>query len=186
MRKHGMFGTPIYGSWSAMLYRCRNPRSPAYKNYGGRGISVCPRWYSFEAFYADMAAGHWVGAEIDRIDPNGNYEPANCRWVSTKDNVRNKRNAVVVVYQGCERNLAQLCEELEVSRPHVLSRLKLGWDLEKALNAAVATRRRHSLEYQGGTYTIRQLSEMSGLTENTVRGRLLRGHSVESAISRKE
>lgn len=181
-----MFGTPIYGSWSAMLYRCRNPRSLAYKNYGGRGISVCPRWYSFEAFYADMAAGHWVGAEIDRIDPNGNYEPANCRWVSTKDNVRNKRNAVTVAYQGQERNLAQLCEELGVSRSHVLSRLRLGWDLQRALSTPPTARSRHILEYRGETYTVRQLAEMSGITENTLRGRLARGHSVESAINRKE
>ena len=186
MRKHGMFGTPIYQTWSAMLYRCRNPKSAAYKNYGGRGISVCPQWHSFEAFYADMAAGHWVGAEIDRINPNGNYEPANCRWVSTKDNVRNKRNATVVVYQGCERNLAQLCEELGVSRPHVLSRLKLGWGLQRALDTPPAARRRHFLSHEGETYTVRQLAEMSGIPESTLRWRLLRGHSVESAISRKE
>lgn len=83
-----------------MLYRCRNPRAKAFANYGGRGITVCPQWHSFEGFYADMGQGHWKGAEIDRIDPNGNYEPGNCRWVTTKENLRNRRNSVTVTYRG--------------------------------------------------------------------------------------
>lgn len=185
MRTHGMFGTPIYSSWSAMLYRCRNPNAPAYKDYGGRGVKVCDRWVRFELFYEDMGSGHWDGAEIDRIDPNGDYTPGNCRWVTATENARNRRNAIFVEYRGERISLADLCSGKGVSRPHVLSRLRLGWSLEKALSAPVKRRGTTQVAYEGRTYTVRQLARVAGLTENTLRGRLRRGHSLEEALNWK-
>ena len=87
---HGMHGTPEYRSWNQMIQRCYNEKSFGYHRYGGRGITVWNRWlYSFSAFYEDMGKKPFVGAEIDRIDNDGNYEPNNCRWLSHKDNTRN-------------------------------------------------------------------------------------------------
>lgn len=90
-RTHGMSQSPEYRIWSGMLSRCHNPNDTGYYKYGARGVVVCDRWRgSFEAFYADMGPRP-DGMSIDRIDPEGNYEPGNCRWATTLVQARNKR-----------------------------------------------------------------------------------------------
>lgn len=81
-RTHGRSkNDPTYRSWLAMHTRCRNPRRENYRYYGGRGIRVCERWASFEAFLADMG-DRPTGLSLDRVDPDGHYEPSNCRWAT--------------------------------------------------------------------------------------------------------
>lgn len=75
-----------------MKQRCLNPNCKAYKNYGARGISVCKEWYEFEPFcHWALENGYTIGLDLDRIDNDGGYEPTNCRWVSRKENVNNRR-----------------------------------------------------------------------------------------------
>jgi len=88
---HDMTNTPTYRTWQAMKRRCYNKSAHNYKSYGARGIIVCEQWInSFETFLKDMGQREkWYC--IDRINHNGNYEPANCRWVSHKESSSNKR-----------------------------------------------------------------------------------------------
>ena len=89
-RIHGMCGTPLYDTWNTMMARCYNPKNPAYKNYGGRGINVCERWHDPRNFYADMG-DRPEGLTLERKDNNGNYEFNNCEWASRKTQSRNSR-----------------------------------------------------------------------------------------------
>ena len=83
---------PGYRAWTKMKRRCTRPNEQAWESYGGRGITICDRWLnSFENFIADMGEKPFKGAEIDRIDVNGNYEPDNCRWVTKTQNCENRR-----------------------------------------------------------------------------------------------
>jgi hypothetical protein len=88
--KHGLRRTRAYQCWQNMKARCFYPRARAYPCYGGRGITVCERWLSFENFHADMGDPP-PGMSLDRIDPNGNYEPRNCRWATVAEPPANRR-----------------------------------------------------------------------------------------------
>lgn len=88
--RHAMCATPTYVSWVGMIQRCTNPKTPSYKHYGGRGITVCTRWRKFEQFFADMGERP-KDRSLDRIDSNGNYEPGNCRWATKSTQIANRR-----------------------------------------------------------------------------------------------
>ena len=84
-----------------MMARCYQKNHCSFKNYGGRGITVCDRWHTFTNFYEDMGERP-NGKEVDRIDNDGNYEPVNCRWVTRKENCQNrKRKKIVDANRDC-------------------------------------------------------------------------------------
>lgn len=94
----GQQPTSEYMAWLGAKKRCENPRSASFRRYGGRGVRMCARWReSFEAFLQDMGPKPEPTYSLDRIDPNGDYEPANCRWASP--NVQNRNRAGVRWYE---------------------------------------------------------------------------------------
>jgi len=92
-RKHGGFGTRLYNIWVNMKRRCKNPNLACYKNYGGRGISVCQKWSNDFSIFKKWAlkSGYKDNLSIDRINNDGNYKPGNCRFVTKGENCRNQR-----------------------------------------------------------------------------------------------
>ena len=98
--KHGLAYEPEYKPWTAMKYRCDNPNNSVYYKYGGRGISVCPRWYDFALFMQDMGSKPSPKHSIERIDNEGDYTPDNCRWATPKEQAQNTRQNVNVTFNG--------------------------------------------------------------------------------------
>jgi len=92
---HGMYGRPTYVSWQNMWTRCSNPAYKQYKDYGGRGVTICERWKVFENFYEDMGIRP-EGMSLDRIDVFGNYEPSNCKWSTRSEQNKNTRGAAAL------------------------------------------------------------------------------------------
>jgi hypothetical protein len=86
----GKVASPEYQSWRAMRNRCLNPKDKSFKDYGGRGISICERWNDFTLFLEDMGSRPH-SMTLDRINHDGNYEPTNCRWASGSTQAKNRR-----------------------------------------------------------------------------------------------
>ena len=113
--RHGWAGTPTHNIWIGIRARCFNPKDTSFHNYGARGISVDPRWDSFEAFLADMGPRP-PGMQLDRIDNNGAYAPGNCRWVTRSVNLRNTRRTRFVQFKGERMSVVEAAERIGISR----------------------------------------------------------------------
>lgn len=131
---HGLRRTREYKIWSAMKYRCQSASSPAYKDYGGRGVAVCDRWGDFAAFYADMGVAP-ENCSIERIDNALGYEPSNCRWASAAEQARNKRNNIVIEHDGVSMCLSDWALTIGVSRGCLRGRMRRGWTGAALLDA---------------------------------------------------
>lgn len=118
-----------------MKRRCNTASSVQFANYGGRGIKVCDRWAnSFETFLADMGQKPDPSYSLDRINNDGNYEPANCRWASIQRQARNRRDVNMIEIGGARIALPDAVERLGLSLPKVRQRLNRGWTVERALS----------------------------------------------------
>ena len=138
---HGQSRTRLYGVWGAMVDRCNNPHAHEYENYGGRGIKVCDEWrWDYTQFEAwAMANGYDEKAKkgectLDRIDPNGNYEPSNCRFASAKEQSRNRRSNVLITYNGETHCMAEWAEIAGLKYATFIQRLYAGWSMEDAMS----------------------------------------------------
>ena len=133
---HGMSKTRLYKVWSYIITRCYNEKCEHFDDYGGRGIKMSDEWRNdFMNFYNDMADGYMKGVQLDRIDVNGNYEKGNCRWVTAKENARNKRNTVYITHEGITKPLAQWAEEKGIKFSQLFhDRVKKGWKSHYVLN----------------------------------------------------
>lgn len=126
-------GTSAYNRWVCMIQRCKNPKNKSFHNYGGRGISVCRRWMTFDNFYLDMGDPP-PGTSLDRIDNNGDYNPSNCQWSDVHAQQNNRRNNRMMTVNGTTKTFAQWVDGDILRRARIEYRLRHGWTVEKAIN----------------------------------------------------
>lgn len=145
----GMSRHELYSVWAGMMNRCHNAGSRNYRNYGGRGIAVCPDWHSAKKFIEDMPPRPHPGLQIDRVDNDGNYEPGNVRWVTPKENNRNRRVTVRVEHGGKVLPLGEVVEKSGLEYHIIHSRVRRN---DKDLFREAIRRRKNSLQHVTGVY----------------------------------
>jgi hypothetical protein len=136
---HGLSKSSEYCVWTNLMTRCYRPNSDHYEFYGARGIVVCERWHSFEAFLADMGIKPGKLFTIERIDTTGNYEPSNCRWATRYEQARNRTSNHWIEIDGVARILTDWCKIKQIKITTVAQRLRRGWDPVRAILTPVAT-----------------------------------------------
>ncbi len=133
---HGRRETPEYQAWKSMVARCTIPSASHYAEYGGRGIGVCQRWReSFVVFLADVGPRPSATHSLDRIDPNGNYEPGNVRWATRHEQHRNQRSNRFLTIDGKRMCMTDWAKLSPVSWAAISRRLDAGWDAKSAVFA---------------------------------------------------
>lgn len=142
---HGGAGTRLYGVWNNMISRCTNPKNVSYRYYGSKGITVCDEWLSFENFRKwAFSSGYDDSAKrgectLDRIDPDGNYEPSNCRWVNSTEQANNTGRNVNVEYKGKSYTIAELARYAGIKTSTFWARLNSGWSIEDAIEIPIGS-----------------------------------------------
>lgn len=141
-KTHGESKTRLYKIWVLMKNRCYDQNATNYKDYGGRGISVCDEWrHSYPAFSAwAKQNGYADGLSIDRIDNRKGYSPENCRWVNAFVQGNNKRNNAVFTINGEAKTVTQWAREYGINPITVFSRLYKGMDIVEALTKSTERR----------------------------------------------
>lgn len=152
---HNNSKTKLYSIWIGIKGRCNYPSSLHYKNYGGRGIKLCEEWLIFDNFQKwAMSTGHKPELVLDRINPNGNYEPSNCRWVTIKQNCNNKRNNVRYECWGESKTIPEWIEDNRCrckNQTTLFYRIrKLNWNIERAIKTPSLRKTQSELELEMG------------------------------------
>jgi hypothetical protein len=131
---HDMTGSPEHQAWTALKSRCYTRSNIGYPFYGGRGIKVCARWlHSFESFLSDMGPRPGPEYSVDRIDPNRDYSPENCRWATRAQQDSNRRSSRLITFNSRTQTVADWARETGLSKSGLLYRLNAGWSVADAL-----------------------------------------------------
>lgn len=145
--KHGLSSSVEHRVWRGMNQRCSNASEIQWKDYGGRGITVCERWKGsdgFANFLSDMGPRpltplglkrEWT---IERRDVNGSYCPENCYWSNYTKQNNNKRNSRLIEYEGQFKTASEWGREKGFAPGTIIQRISNGWSIHRALNTPVA------------------------------------------------
>ena len=183
----GDSGTRIYSSYRHMLDRCYNPNNTEYHNYGGRGIIVCDRWREcYSNFKEDMYEEFKIHASIhgendttlDRRDPDGNYCPENCRWLTIAEQQRNKRTTKFIMLNGFTGTLSEHVSRGNIKESTVRNRLYTGMNLADALTFPVQEQTNY---FYKGTPLAKYCHD-NGIDYKLVSGRIYLGWDIKSAV----
>ena len=133
--RHGLRYVPEYNSWCNMKGRCHNKKHPRYKEWGGKGITVCDEWlYDFERFYSDMGPRPSPSHSLDRIDGSMGYSKENCRWATKKEQSENRPSWVnEIEFNGKKMTITEWAKVVGISRKSLYGRIESGWSIEEAL-----------------------------------------------------
>lgn len=166
-----------------MRTRCNNPNYDKYQWYGGKGVTVCDEWSTFKPFREwALSHGYQDSLTIDRIDPNSNYTPENCRWVDRKAQANNKTSNRYITYNGKTQSAQLWAEELGINAGTFLERLDT-MPLEKAMTMPVHTEfRKKAYTYKGETKTLADWARSVGQLPKSFRERIRRGMTFEEAL----
>ena len=139
-KRHGKRRSKEYTAWCNMHIRCYNERSPHYRNYGARGITVAIKWHDFIPFYHDVGDAPGPEYTLDRIDNNRGYEPGNVRWAMRQIQSRNTRVNVWVTINGEKKCLYDWCDFYGITAGAVYRRMENGEDIVSAITRPRAKR----------------------------------------------
>ena len=178
---HNMSSSRLYYVLNGMKQRCYNKNNVHYKDYGGRGITVCDEWLGRDGIIRfinwALANGYKDNLTIERIDVNGNYCPENCKWIPQKQQLRNQRRTVRA---NTGEDITTFAEENGMDAQIVRNRKSVyGWSDDHLLDAVP---QRRIIEYQGCKYTPEELSEITGIKIRTIQARIHRGCTDEEVI----
>ncbi len=142
--RHGRALTNVtditYTSWRGIKSRCTNPNAKGYHNYGGRGITICKRWRSFENFLKDMGDRPSRKHSLDRKNNSKGYFKANCQWSTRDEQAANKRTVPVLRFRGKNAPRPTWAKEFGIKLPTLNSRLARGWSVKRALTTPLKPR----------------------------------------------
>lgn len=208
---HGLSSSPHYGRWKNMMSRCYDEKCTAYRNYGARGIKVYEGWHDVAKYIADLPAGHFKGAEIDRIDNDGDYCPGNIKWSTPSQNADNRRSGKMLTHAGKTQSQRRWAQELGLTDQIIHDRIDgLGWTVERALTTPPiqskermanalevrwaghtakgkpppkTERKIRTVEFDGRSMTLAELSAIVGIPTKTLGKRIFeRGWPVDRAV----
>lgn len=173
-------------TWSAMRTRCLNEKTPLYKYYGGRGVTICPEWISFERFVADMGERP-KGMSLDRIDNDKGYSKENCRWATDLQQGQNTRRVKKIEYKGEIHCIAEWARIVGIGQPTLAYRVRSGWSTERALTAPSTYGVNHIaaiyIEYEGERHHLAEWERRRGFKKGLLVDRLQRGWTPERALT---
>ncbi len=192
-----------YATWLNLRNRCRNPRHRAFPRYGGRGVVCCAGWDSFDAFLADVGPRPSAKHSIDRKDNNAGYTcgrcgecvtngwPMNCRWATSREQMRNTSWNVYITFNGERRLLLEWAEITGLPYQTIRTRLRKGWTAEEALTAGRRELRHvvtppvnaRLMTVGGVTKTLTEWAKETGISRATVESRLRMGWSHEKSLT---
>lgn len=183
----------LYSVLRSMIVRCYYKKFPAYKHYGGRGIKVCKCWLKSPKAFIEwsLSHGYKIGLHIDRIDNNRGYSPSNCRYVTSAQNNRNKRDNVVIEFRGERHVITDWAKIVGIPLSCLLDRKRLGWSVEDMLTTPMNNNLRRpkkgkTLTYKGETHSLIEWSRITGLKWWTLQNRVKLGWSTERIFETKE
>ena len=184
-KTHGKSGSAEYDIYYNMRRRCLNKSDRNYPLYGGRGIVICDRWLGadgFVNFFADMGERPSVKHSLDRIDNDGPYAPANCRWATKSVQMANRRVSRTITFHGETLCLEDWGRKIGVSPSALFTRLENGWTIEEALSTP-PLRPQTFVDFAGETLSLTEWAKRLGVGRRTLATRLRLGWSVERALT---